>query len=355
LTPVNILFPADAAQDSAALFEAKEDRLRDIAASVLHHLSVEEEGLEFCMGVALQDNVASDQQWYEVARQSLDEMKAFREYDRSRQREEKLRMNQLSLPTSDGMDSLGLEVVDRLKRRSARLQATTMQQIDDQGQGLVPSSPQNVNLLEQDEAGDTALMTACGSKMDEGGSGPNEYMAIAILEKGGGMNMRNKEGMTALMYAAKYGANGIVRKLCQSSARLETKGIKNTKTALLLAAENGHKPVLETLMGYGADLAAETDTNNALMLSVNNNHLETIRYILSVNEERGRVLDVDHQNRLGFTALMIAAYNGNHRVAELLCKHGANRQLKNKDGNTAYAIARRANHYDLCQLLLPGM
>ena len=79
LTPVNVVVDEQMDEndeaDSERLYEMKEDRLRDIAASVLQQLSVEEEGLEFCMGVALQDRVVSDQEWFEIARQSLEEMK----------------------------------------------------------------------------------------------------------------------------------------------------------------------------------------------------------------------------------------------------------------------------------------
>lgn len=329
---------------------------------------------------------------FEIARSSLDEMKAFREYDRSRRREDKLRMNQLALPSHDGMGSaVGLEVVHRLKRRSARFQAAALREEEEEmnggdtlplmagfsgsgvGVGAVrrsvdteQSAKEEVlsaiemvpDLDYQDENGDTALMMACGSRKQDGGGGGNESVVAAILAKGGGVNIRNKEGMTALLFAAKNGDDGIVRRLCQHGARMEVKGIgsKHTKTALLFAAENGHRVVVETLLSFGADLTARSDDDDAniLMLSVNNNQLDTIRFILRLNEERGRPrpLDIDHQNKLGYTALMIAAYNGNQRVAEMLIQHRARLDLKNKGGETAYALARKARHLELCQLLL---
>merc|ERR1712228_780922 len=107
LTPVDIVVSSQQLQTfGASLFEQKEDRLRDIAASVLQHLSEEEEGLEFCMGIALQDRVSSDQEWFEVARESLEEMKAYREFDRSR----KQQALQLNAPEN--------VTIDRLRRRS---------------------------------------------------------------------------------------------------------------------------------------------------------------------------------------------------------------------------------------------
>jgi len=359
-------------------------------------LSVEEEGLEFCMGVALQDRVSSDQEWFEIARQSLEEMKAFREFDRARRREEKLKMNQLQLPSHGGMGSaVGPEVVHRLKRRSARFQEAALREeevemnggahfavtdgVMQNGSNLVLSdigsrnsngmrSEHNgfddvfsaidtVNNLDfQNENGDTALMVACGSRKQDGGNA-NDDVVAAILDKGGSVNLRNKDGMTALMFAAMNGDEAIVRRLCQHAAKLEVKGIKNTKTALLFAAENGHRKVVETLLSFGATFTTISDDDgaNILMLCVNNNQIDTIQFVLRYNEEslmKSKQIDIDHQNKLGYTALMIAAYNGNQRVVQMLLDHGANRQIKNNGGESAYALARKAQHMELCQLLI---
>ena len=51
--------------------------------------------------------------------------------------------------------------------------------------------------------------------------------------------------------------------------------------------------------------------------------------------------NVDKQNDYGFTPLMKAAYHGKIEVVKELLKAGANKELKNNDGETAYDKASK--------------
>ena len=355
-------------------YEKKEDRLRDIAASVLQHLSQEEEGLEFCMGVALQDRVSSDQEWFEIARESLEEMKAYREFDRTRRRERQEKLLQATNQSSAFASSPSDEhIVDRLKRRSAKY--TTNPRERTSVMGLFNAINMVSDLDYQDENGDTALTIACGSRRGLSNNGndlgvlggdsqdidnmnaANINVVNAIIENGCNINLRNKEGMTALMYASMNGDEKVVERLCELNAKLEVKGItsKYTKTALLFAAENGHKKVVEILLKYGANInvICDNDQSNILMLCVNNNHIDLIKYLLTYNKENGgNLININQQNNFGNTSLMIAAYNGNEYVVQLLMNYGADINIKNDANDTAYSIARKNNHMQLCQLFL---
>merc|ERR1712087_217922 len=148
-----------------------------------------------------------------------------------------------------------------------------------------------------------------------------------------------------------HGENEVVERLCnhaRGKAELEVRGGDGGKTALLLAAENGRLAVIRTLLRNGADVSAKAtgDGSDALMLCVNRNHIECVQFLVEQQS------DINHQNKLGFTSLMIAAYNGNRFVVEILLRCGAVLDLKNNRGETAYMIARKANHIDLCQILM---
>ena len=188
----------------------------------------------------------------------------------------------------------------------------------------------------------------------DGTGGANINVVDAIMQNGCNVNLRNKEGVTALMFAAMNGDNDVVQRLCDFGANLEIKGIttKYTKTALLFAAENVHKDVVNTLLSFGANInvKSDDDDSNILMLLVNKNHIELIKYILDHYMNK---IDINHTNKFGNTALMIASYNGNQYVVQILLNHGANTKIKNNQGETAYSIARKANHMNLCQMLLP--
>merc|ERR1712013_940541 len=137
----------------------------------------------------------------------------------------------------------------------------------------------------------------------------------------------------------------------QKHKKEKEKERQKAKTAQLVAAENGRLEVMRTLLRYGADVSAklEGDGSDALMLCVNKNHIECVEFLV---QQQTNIQFINHQNTLGFTPLMIAAYNGNRAVVEILLRYGAQLKLKNNRGETAYNIARKANHLDLCSILM---
>ena len=59
-------------------------------------------------------------------------------------------------------------------------------------------------------------------------------------------------------------------------------------------------------------------------------HLECAKALL------GAGADINKQANDGWTPLMLAAWRGNIEVVRELLKQGAKKEMKNKDGNTAY-------------------
>ncbi len=60
---------------------------------------------------------------------------------------------------------------------------------------------------------------------------------------------------------------------------------------------------------------------------------------------------IDHQDNLGYTALMYASINGHVEIAKLLLENGADPTIKNNDGKTALILAFENNHIEIVNLI----
>ncbi|MBR4984716.1 MAG: ankyrin repeat domain-containing protein [Proteobacteria bacterium] len=77
----------------------------------------------------------------------------------------------------------------------------------------------------------------------------------ALLQAGAEVNAKDKNGKTALMYAADSGNDETIKALLQAGAEVNAKD-KNGKTALMYAASTGNEDAIEALVKAGADLSA---------------------------------------------------------------------------------------------------
>lgn len=120
----------------------------------------------------------------------------------------------------------------------------------------------------------------------------------------------------ALIEAAKKGETAQVKELINKKVNVNAKDkySRDGKTALIVAAEHGHKDVVELLLEHGAN----------------------------VNEK-----DED-----GWTALIYAAVNDYKDVVELLLKHGANVKEKNNLGKTALILVAQYDKENIIKILM---
>jgi len=112
-----------------------------------------------------------------------------------------------------------------------------------------------------------------------------------------------------------------------------------SKTALMIAAENGHTAAIETLWTNGANLNATTrEGKTALMFAAENGHTAAIETLCT------KGANLHATTREGKTALMIAAENGHTAAIETLCTKGANPFATTNKGKTALMIAAENGH-----------
>ncbi|XP_067653662.1 fibronectin type 3 and ankyrin repeat domains protein 1-like [Haliotis asinina] len=92
-----------------------------------------------------------------------------------------------------------------------------------------------------------------------------------------------------------------------------------SRTPVMAAAVNGHRDVVEFLVGRGADVSlVDRDGDNVLHLACYDGDVETVKLILDLN-----VVDVNARNNNGQTAAVYARLGGHQRVLDLLVSRGA--------------------------------
>ena len=76
--------------------------------------------------------------------------------------------------------------------------------------------------------------------------------AKALLGKGADVNVKARDGSTALMLAASSGDREIVRELLSKGADVSARFTETGKTALMLAKEKGYTDIVQLLEAAGA-------------------------------------------------------------------------------------------------------
>ena len=140
---------------------------------------------------------------------------------------------------------------------------------------------------------------------------------------------------TALILAAWNGHLACVKWLCEQGANKEAKD-KDGDTALMRAAYYGYVECVKALCVKGAGVNVKNEYGDtALMNAADKGHLECLKALC----EKGA--NVNATDKDGCTALMIAAYYGHLECLKALCKNEADVNAKNKNGCTALIEAAK--------------
>ncbi|CAI8050722.1 Putative ankyrin repeat protein MM_0045, partial [Geodia barretti] len=210
----------------------------------------------------------------------------------------------------------------------------------------------NVNVFDRD--GDSALMWAARK-------GRTEVVSL-LLEAGANTNLQNKIGFSPLMFAARKGGTEVVSLLLEAGANTNLQN-KSGYSALMMAAVYGRTEVVSLLQEAGANTDLQNKNGeSALTIAAREGRTEvvTLLVILDPQQNKGCELlmlaskggelktvnalitagvDANHVNEDGDSPLMMAASNGRTEVVALLVKAGANTDLQNKDGYSALMMA----------------
>ncbi|MEQ1922518.1 MAG: ankyrin repeat domain-containing protein [Pyrinomonadaceae bacterium] len=181
--------------------------------------------------------------------------------------------------------------------------------------------------------GETALMRA--ARFD------NDWLVKQILLAGAAIDKRDKSGRTALEYAAEYGYFGSTFiLLARSDANLRNSA---GRTPLMIAAERGNIDSVrayENAKAFAASVAAKAPR---LSKEDAKDALATARVF--------RRIDVDLRDTKGMTALTLAAASGHRNVVEALLRLKAKTKLRDLKGRTAAELAALNGHTEIATLL----
>lgn len=121
----------------------------------------------------------------------------------------------------------------------------------------------------------------------------------------------------------------------------------NGFTALAMAAYNGHDNVVKLLLDSGATVDSRDRLGNTpLIHAASGPSPTTVTMLLDAGAEINAVDSGEH-----FTALMMAAAEGNTEVVQVLLERGAKKDMVDSDGDAAIDFARRSGHGEIVALL----
>ena len=122
---------------------------------------------------------------------------------------------------------------------------------------------------------------------------------------------------------------------------------KEGQTFLMLSSFNGHTELCEYLIENGAHVEARDNSGRtALMYSSTGPFASTVKLLLNNGANSN---SVDYVEK--WTALMNAAAEGQMEIVKLLLQYGADKNLKDIDGDTAEAFARQNQHLSVASYL----
>jgi len=156
---------------------------------------------------------------------------------------------------------------------------------------------------------------------------------------------KNKEGFTALHYAARHGYVEIAKLLLAEKADVNAKASKGA-TPLQYAVWYGHTETVQLLLSSNADTEVRGEIGGTpLYDAAANGQIEEVRMLLAAKA------DVNARTLRGDDALSVAASNGFEDVVRLLIDNGANVNDANIHGCTALYWARTEGHERIEELL----
>lgn len=198
----------------------------------------------------------------------------------------------------------------------------------------------------QREGGFSVLHSAAGAATAQ------DEVVTALLTAGADPNLRSGDGRAPLFMAAYSGHPGVIRALVTGGADVhlalpETEEASGGETPMFFAAMKGHPEAVQALLDAGANPATlnkaqatplhqtaawpcDTGTAN----DAHEGHIAVVTLLLSAGTECNQQAGDEK-----WTALHVAAKNGNHLVGVELIMAGCDPGLLDSDGNTAIDLA----------------
>lgn len=171
-----------------------------------------------------------------------------------------------------------------------------------------------------------------------------------LLEQGASVHASDERDATALVAAAYDNHLDVARILIEAGADVNRQD-RTRQSAFLIATSEGYLDLLLLTLAAGADVH-RTDSYNGtgLIRAAHHAHVEVIRELLRTE------MNVNHVNRLGWTALLEAIILGDGgprhtETVQLLVQAGADLNLADAAGVSPLSHARRRGYAEMAAIL----
>ena len=180
------------------------------------------------------------------------------------------------------------------------------------------------NVYARDDKGRLSLMKAAAH-------GHLDLVRMFVKEHPRMLPARDQEGMSSLMHAAKHGQSHIVAYLLLECQDVPANKDHRGHTVFTHAAANGHIDTIMLLVNDTVDFVSDPSVVSGLHLAAHNGHRDVVQLLLGTYK-----MEVDVRDDDGRTAFMFAAENGHKELmACLSLEFGANVNATDNDGRTA--------------------
>jgi len=172
----------------------------------------------------------------------------------------------------------------------------------------------------------------------------------AALAAGAHVNVRGAGGRSPLVLAAAGHHAEVARVLVEAGGDVNLQDDRQD-SAFLLAGAEGDTATLRLVAPRADPTVLNRFGGTALIPAAERGHVEAVRVLL----EQTRV-DVNHVNRLGWTALLeaIVLSSGgppHQEIVRLLLAHGANPGIADREGVTPLGHARSRGYTEIARTL----
>jgi uncharacterized protein len=236
--------------------------------------------------------------------------------------------------------------------------AQTLNEKDRKGVSMTELAPAIATFFEAVRAGDDSAVEAAVAAdaellhaHDSEGLSPVLAAAFAghakLASRLGASAAGTENGLDFFDAAAVGNVTAVRAAMTAERAAVDDRG-PDGYTSLHLAAAFGHLEVARLLMGRGADPNAVTlnsDRLTPLHSAVAAKHRDTASLLLALGASPNNV------QRGGFTALHIAARDGDEAIVDMLLLRGADATRRSDDGKTPIDLAVENGHGALAGLL----
>ncbi|MCR5765551.1 MAG: ankyrin repeat domain-containing protein [Treponema sp.] len=191
-----------------------------------------------------------------------------------------------------------------------------------------------LNPDEADNFGCTLLMKAAKNG--------NNWELKSLLSSGADVNLTDRDGWTALMYACRYQENvSIVDSLIEAGAQVKIKNKYDLSPLILAATYNGNPEIIKKLLNYYA--VSEKEVLQAFVLLLTDNSSSDFSKIAKIETFIDKSIPLNTFYN-GKTPLMYAAqFCNSTNIIDVLLRKGAVTSIRSTEGKTAFDYAMENN------------